>query len=511
MPSTVSEVNKRLFLGFLIALLTATLSSCSILNSGASGKPPESINVWTSFEYSRDPLAAKNSEQFFLSSLENRTLFNLSESGKLIDGLAKGHETSEDGLVVTVTISKNTFSDNSKITSSDIKATLSRVMKLGGEYSNLLKNVQGNGEAKSGADFFGIKTPDTATIEFNLVKPDPFFVYVLAHPSLGIIPSTAIGINGELQSSVHSGLYSTDSIVNTIDGTTVFKPRDKGLPVINVTKKTTDDLAKRPPSDGVDVVLGEATKSSSFTQVSVPQLALASWNIYVNDQTSPFSDIRFRKAVLIAMDEKESIDPYSTKAISPKGFTGDTFDSVDCEKVCATDKQEAKDLLKEIYPNGSYPEITIDIEDNVIQQALAKSAVSKLNDIGIKATVSAHTPEDLSNEIARGQVQLFRFGWVSSIAVGANPLVQNFKADSTENVTGIADADLEDAIAKFETAASFKSRLKESVRIQERIKELWLMRPVAHFHKIVTVSKDLKSYEFDFYGRVDFAKIRLSK
>jgi len=498
-----------LFPTVFILACALVVSGCSAFESEAKENAPEIIVVWSAFDYSHDPLQAKDSEQFFLNSLEKRTLFKLDDKGELKNDLAKSIEISKDGKKITVLLEKQTFSDGATIAAVDVKATLSRIMLVGGEYQKLLETVKGSSEAKSGSDFFGISAPNKSTVEIELITPDPFFAYRLAHPATAILPASSIGLKGEITSNVHSGQYSAEAISNELNATTVFKPRSENYPIINVVRKSPEDFNVAPKQVDVDLILGETKKSSSFTTLSVPQLAAASWNIYVKDGQSPFANIQFRQAVLSALDNEESLKAFASRAIEPDGFTADTFDSVDCIKSCKMDTKESKRLIEKVYPDGKVPDITIHIENNAVQQELAKSAIERLKEIGVNATTVALTPGDLSNEIARGNVQLFRFGWVSAIPIGAEPLVESFKADSSENVSGLTDTELEKEIGQYLNATTFDGKFKASQGIQNRLQDLWLTRPVAHFHKIMTVSNRLEGFKFDFYGRTNISDIKL--
>ncbi len=493
----------------LIVTCGCMIAACSIVKEKSSVVRPSVITVWTAADITHDPLAALTSEQHFLTALENRTLFGLTTNGSIQVELAKKFHVSSDGLNTRVTLNKDTFSDGKTITSSDVKATLSRLMLVGGDYTSLLSNVKGSGEAKSGLDFFGIKILDKQTLSFELITPDPFFVFRLTHPATAILPAKSIGEQGALKFKAHSGLYTAGKL-NSSTKTTTYKPRIKELPNVRVVQKTEADFAKKPQADEVDLILSSVSNSTSFKPIQVPQLAIASWNLYVKGVDSPLANVKFRQAILSAIDTQESIAAYTTRASIPKEFTGRTFDSVNCGSSCVTNKVKALSLIKELYPAGAVPGIAIDIEDNEIQHALAKSAVAKLAAVGIPATVKAHDATEFPNVIARGEVELFRFGWISEVAVGSDPLVKSFKADSTENVSGISDATLEKNIATYESSVSFAGKLKASQALQERIKELWLTRPVAHFHKTITVNKTLHDVTFDYYGRVSIDDIRVS-
>ena len=353
----------KLSTGILLVSILA-ISGCSVSKQESKVKSPEVIVVWSALDYSHDPLQAKDSEQFFLNSLENRTLFKLDSKSEIQNDLAKSFEVSKDGKKISITLEDNTFSDGSAITAADVKATLSRIMVAGENFSKLLETVKGSGEAKSGSDFFGITVPSKSKVVIELIEPDPFFVFRLAHPSTGILPSTSIGLKGEYTSNIHSGNYSTEVISNEPNATTVFNPRDPESPIINVVRKSAEDFKSLPKDSDVDIILGDTGKSTKFTQKSIPQLAVASWNIYVKDGDSPFSNVDFRKAVLMALDKNDSIETFANKAVAPESFTPKTFDSIKCEQTCKTDLKKAAKLVKEVYPEGSVPEITLHIENN---------------------------------------------------------------------------------------------------------------------------------------------------
>lgn len=454
------------------------------------------------------PLIATNS---FLLRWNTELFFYLTDKGEIAAGLGRSYSISRDGLTTNVTLAKNTFSDGTAITSSDIKASLARVAKVGGAYADVLSNVKGVGEAKGGADFFGITTPSKNSISFELITPDPFFVYHLAHPALGIVPSASIDTQGALIQGVNSGQYEADAITNIENGVTKYVPRKKTMPVINVVHKTLDDLHVVPNPVKVDMILGSTQSTDRFVTNSFPELAVASWNLYVNDASSPLADVRFRQAILLAIDEEESIAAYASRATTPKKMTSNTFDSIACASNCKTNKTKAAELVRAAFPNAAVPTISIDIENNDIQRSLATSAAKKLSEIGVPTTVKEHDSNDLGNAIARGEVQLFRFGWVSDVAVGGDPLVRSFKADSTENVSGVTDATLEEDITNYTTAKVFTTKKEASRTLQERLKDLWLTRPIAQFQKIVTVNKDLEGVNFDYYGRASIDTISLVK
>ncbi len=494
---------------FVMLLLVCIVSACSGAESNEEAKNfVDKLVIHSSVDAVRDPLLAQGPEQRFLVALENRRLFKLSSSGELKPDLANTYRFSDDGTEIIVSLSENTFSDDSPITSTDVKATLSRVAISGGELASLVNQIVGSGEVRSGKDFSGIKTPDDKTVVFQLVNPNPFFVYSLVHPATSIIPASQIDAQGTFTAGIHSGLYISEDVSNEIDSISTYQPRIENIPKIEVVKKSAKSLREIPPDENVDIVLGSTVEADGFKEIGLNRLAVASWNIYVPNSDSPLANRKFREAILLALDQEEAIEAYGERAVLPVKFTGDTFDSVECGQYCDTDRERAQELIKEIYPDLEVPLITLDIEKNVLQKELAESAQKRLNDIGVPTEIREYPPTELSNVIARGEANLFRFGWVSDTAVGADALIEYFKADSTENVSGILDEDLEEKISLYSQAKLPQEKLEASKEVQERVKNLWLMRPIAQFQSKVVVNEKLSGFNFDLYGILDIQNLR---
>src|SRR5690606_39274342 len=124
-------------LGLIVLVVVCFMgvaTSCSVV-ANAESTHPKKIIVWTSQEISHDPLSAETTAQHFFTALENKTLFGLTNTGDLSYELAENYEVSSDGLTITITLKEATFSDGVAITSYDVKSTLTRVLRVGEEYS----------------------------------------------------------------------------------------------------------------------------------------------------------------------------------------------------------------------------------------------------------------------------------------------------------------------------------------------------------------------------------------
>ena len=106
----------------------------------------------------------------------------------------------------------------------------------------------------------------------------------------------------EIVSDVGSGSYTIKIDAQTTNDATVFIPRDKSLQTFNILVKTQDQINVADAKSNVDIVFGQASTASKFTRINIPILASASWNIYVKNGDSPLADVKFREAILLALN-----------------------------------------------------------------------------------------------------------------------------------------------------------------------------------------------------------------
>lgn len=500
---------KAVTIFIVLTALVVGLFSFKLLGNSFSDdslQAPKVLKISTSSGVVFDPLQAKNSQEFFTVSLTSSTLLNLDKKNGVTNGLANTYTLSQDALSVTLSLKGAKFSDGSPVTSKDVKVTLSRLVDTENSYRTLLSNVKGYGEAKTGKDFFGISDKDEDKVVIDLISPDPYFLFKLTHPGTSILSADSISKDGTINSYISSGKYSVTKINDEVGKTTVYTPLEKDQPVVKVEKRSSVESK----AINSDILLG-VNESNSYNRTSVPQLALATWNIYVGNGASPLADVRLRKAILLAIDTEETIAPYGSRAVEPSDFGGGMFDSTNCSKNCESDVKESKKLIKELYPDDKTPTINIDIENNDIQKELAASAANDLSKVGISTIVREHSASELSNLIARGEVGLYRFGWISNVAIMGDGIVAGFKADSANNISGIVDIKLEKKIKEYEKAKTVEEKKEVSIALQERLKDLWVVRPIAVFQDVISTNKAIIEVDVDFYGRIDIGKIRIEK
>lgn len=162
-----------------------------------------------------DPLFAENPTELRVISLLYDRLFRLNEAGEPVPYLVSQWERSEDGLTYTFTLRTDLFYHDSelfsngkgrRISAQDVKEMIVRttdpnVPSLGRE---LLTSIAGLNEMSQ--ERFEIKNPlqrtrtlddavqvlNSTTLQIQLHRPDPRFIYKLASPVLSVYPPEAV-------------------------------------------------------------------------------------------------------------------------------------------------------------------------------------------------------------------------------------------------------------------------------------------------------------------------------
>ena len=168
---------------------------------------------------SYDPLFAQNPTELRVISLLYDRLFWLNEAGEPVPYLVSQWERSEDGLTYTFLLRTDLFYHDSelfsngkgrRISAQDVKEMIERttdpnVPSLGRE---LLTSIAGLNEMSQ--ERFEIKNPlqrtrtlddavqvlNSTTLQIQLHRPDPRFIYKLASPVLSVYPPEAVQHSG---------------------------------------------------------------------------------------------------------------------------------------------------------------------------------------------------------------------------------------------------------------------------------------------------------------------------
>ncbi|WP_461172752.1 ABC transporter substrate-binding protein [Arthrobacter sp. Z1-9] len=378
----------------MVAVAALAVSACSPSGSDSvEAEAPTELTIPVSRQPAQlDPVRASSGTDGYIWKSIYDTLVFAGPDGKYEPRAATKWEFSADGLKLDMTLRDDLkFSDGSKATANDLKATLERIRDTPGP------------SQKEVAAISGVEVTSDTTLTITLSKPDPSLLRKFTGPA-GIIAKSgqmadeAYGLN-----PIGSGPYILDTAASTQGATYVLKKRDdhwnaETYPFETVTVRVIEDttaLENALRSGEVDVapsVMPGSRKSlEAVPGIEITQIdGTSQQTLIIADRDGTIqpalADVRVRQAINMALDRKNIV----AAAMSGMGTPTEqvfypTFEAFD-EKLDETypyDVEGAKKLLAEAgYPDG----FSVTMPSIIYSATLEPVVGQALADIGINVT-----------------------------------------------------------------------------------------------------------------------------
>ena len=323
---TIITKNSLVAAGILSALITANVAMAADVPAGVQLADKQTLVRNNGAEVqSLDPHKIEGVPE----SNVNRDLFEGLVIGDLnghpVPGVAESWDN-KDFKVWTFHIRKDAkWSDGSPVTAQDFVYSWQRLAdpKTASPYASYLQyghvaNVDEIIAGKKPATDLGVKAIDDKTFEVTLSEPVPYFYKLLVHPSVSPVPKAAIEKYGEKWTQpaniVTNGAYKLkDWVVNeriVLERNTNYW--DNAKTVINqvtylpISSEVTD--VNRYRSGEIDMTynnmpieLFQKLKKEIPKEVHVDPY-LCTYYYEINNQKAPFTDVRVRTALKLALD-----------------------------------------------------------------------------------------------------------------------------------------------------------------------------------------------------------------
>lgn len=489
----------------------------AVLHRGNSGEPQTLDPSQTSLEI----------EAFILKDLyEGLTSYD--PAGKIVPGAAESWTVSDDGTVYTFKIRANAnWSDGSPVTADDFIFSFKRVEepKTAAGYANMLypiKNAEKINKGELPVDQIGMKAIDAKTLEITLERATPFFVELLAHQTALPVNRASLEKNGadfiKPGKLVSNGAFELVEHVQNDHLTAAKNPDYWGAGDVKLDKvifyPTEDQAAavRRFEAREMDLVYNfsadqiERLRASMGDQVRITP-ALSTYFYSFDTRVEPFSDVRVRRALSMAIDRDflsneiykgAQLPAYSLVPLGIANYGEPAKpDFADMSQLDRDDKAVA--LMKEAgYGAGGKPltiEIRYNTNPNHERVAIAVADMWK-KAFGANVTLLQN---DISAHYAYlkegGKFNVARAGWTADYADAENFMVINLSTNTTFNYGRWNNPDFDALVKKSYDEKDPAARAKILHEAEALVLQEQPVAPMMNFGQLWLVSNRVKGWK----------------
>ncbi len=416
------------------------------------------------------------------------------------------------------------FSDGSRVTSADVKATLERIAKKGSgsSVSDLLESVSGYAAvAVDGAatELTGVVAASPEVVHIDLDAPLSVLPAILASPAFGIIPKAAADAGALPDPPVGSGPFRL-TVANKDRISVGLRPGVSGR-AKRIDFELFDDKAKAFEAfvanrvDWSEVPADRVAEAGKRFGKKYFRPYLAELFYAFNLRNPKFADPRFREAVVRAIDRPAIAAGVYGGNVLPidgvivDGLPGHQKDA--CGGRCALDAARSKELLAEIVAGGgAVPELQIDVDDDKTQMAVAEAIRTDLAEVGITATLRPKPLPEYEQFAVSGEQELFRLGWILPYASADGVLSPLFQTGFPNNLIGFSVATVDDHLRAARAEADKAKRVEHYQAAERAIMSELPIVPIAQFEVHSVASPRVRGLVITATGSFDGRNVWLA-
>jgi ABC-type transport system substrate-binding protein len=397
------------------------------------------------------------------------------------------------------------FSNGQQISAADVVASLRRVEanRAVSPGTELLRHVR------------DITSPGSGVVHLDLDAPLAVLPSVLGSTNLAILPAGTGAIPAQ---PVGSGPFlissSTTSrlVLQPVPGVKAFVDRVEFDFFADAAASYQAFVAgqvdwSRVPSDQL-----ASAKERYGTAGIAPYLAELFYGLNVKSTT--FADIRFRQAIVEAVD-RAAIDQdvyhgsvLPLDSIVAAGIPG--YPVPVCGTACRYDPAAARALLSAAFPGKAPPAVTIDYDEDPTQEAVAKAIATDLAAVGIATTLVPKPLAAYQALAASGQLQLFHLGWVAGYPSPEAFLGPLFGTASPDNLTGLSSNVAAPALAAAEQEPNASQRFLDYAASERATLGQFPLIPLGQYQTVAVISSRTRGFVTLVTGAVDLTKVWLA-
>ena len=439
---------------------------------------------------SLDPQKAQGSWEAAIISEMFLGLTTDGPDGETVPGAARSWQTSADGLNWTFKLRPGlVWSDGAPVTADDFVYSLRRILdpKTAAQYAALLysiKNAQAVNGGKMPTTALGVRAIDAQTFEISLEHPVPYLLQLARHQTMFAVPQHVVEKYGndwiKPEHIVVDGAYKLAEWVPNSDIKLVKNPRffDASSVKIDVVYfyPLSDQATelKRYQADEFDITSSIPSRQLQWAkdtfkgQVHMHQV-LASGYSYINVTRPPFTDLRVRRALALAIDREaiayELLKAGQTPAYSlvPPGIANySDGPQVDFKSESMDERRaEAKRLLAQAGFGPDHPlKFTYRFFDSNDDRRIAIAMQDMWKAIGVDAQVLSAEAKSEYDALRSQNYDVASAGWVADYDDAENFLYLFTSSNGPMNYSKYSNPTFDALMAKADDTVDTAARAK---------------------------------------------------
>ncbi|TDX46464.1 ABC transporter substrate-binding protein [Orenia marismortui] len=501
-----------LILSLTIFILAGCSSESTSLNSTQNKNIEKNKKVLT-IGISKEPanfnpvLASGVYAEALLGNIFDTLVSFKEDSSTPNPALAKSWDISDDAKTYTFYLREDVeFHNGEKLTAKDVKFTFESIL----EPDNASPSKQ----------FFEpidkIQIVDKYTIKIKLKNPYAPFLMALGNPTAAIIPKKVvekIGMDEFDRHPIGTGPYKfkewiPDDYIKLVKNNNYFIAEPNLDEVVFRPIPKPEVMAAEIQAGGIDIAsnllpqaIENLKKDNNLVVKTIPGLSFK--YVGFSYQISPFSDLRFRKAVYHAVPFEQVVEgifgdigerAYSW--IPPSVFPDDTkYMKRNALKYNPTKAKELFDELKAegIIKDGE--EISIYTPQDPYRKKVATAIATSLMKYGIKAKVEALEWGTLLPLLKGGKAGLYVLGWFS-VPDPDRWSYRLFYTDSPNNFSKYSNSEVDKALDRGRSLVDREDRATEYKKVMRKVlTEDYIHIPLAFTNVTVVMNKNVKGFD----------------
>jgi len=468
------------------------------------------------------------------------SLLKYNPEKRIFEGsLAEKWTADQFGRTYTFVLRKGIrFHDGSRVTAQDVKYSWERTLnpKIS-SYGYLLQNVVGAQEKLSGScqEVKGIEAVDADTLRVTLKETDWTFPAVVSSPALAVVNQRVAERLGLRYGDPATRVVGTGPFrLAKWDKGTILMRRNRFYtrlrPSLNTLRfhviADQRDTRRFFEAGKLDILAGVPTqftvsesKSSRTAYTVFRKPVLGMYFLGFNLRQGPCSDnVELRRGIDQAIDKRrieeqllgeggKTLTGFLPPELLPPGQQAE-------EKVPFSKEAALKSLDKAGFPYGlRLPPLIYAYNDSPGHEMTARLVQEQLGQVGIDVNLKKIPWRRYQTEIRAGNVHFFRLGWEADYPEAGNPLYNNFFSGQnvSNNYTGYSNSSFDQLLQQARSEPDPARRAEIYSRANQMIASDLPVIPL--FQRVATffLRKDIKGFNVDLLGRVDFSRIVKAK